>query len=243
MKIKVLVNSFNQGKELAECVNSIINQTYQDTEICIFDRGSTDMSRIVIENLMKADKRVTIVQNPQGEQGVINFQIDAKNKLSHLNFFDMGMNHFKKYPKLGIVTGLAQVFNEKNEYLGSLGKINGTGERNPFGSSQGSEMSLVTRQKLDVAGTFLPKDSSLVKDTSGDILFIHQTVIKINDDPKKIEPVFLTQESVFETKPFRVEGKDEGWIKNEILKESDIKVKKPRGRPRGSKNKIEPVTI
>ncbi len=229
MKLHVLVNSFNDAKTMGDCLNSVINQTYQDIDIEIFDRGSTDMSRSVIEQYMKSDKRITLSRREENYEAI--FAIDARNKLMHLNFFEIAMNHFKKYSKVGICTGIIQSFNEKNEYLGSLGKINGSGEQNAFSFSGNKEMSLISRDKLDVANTLLPIQSSIVRSAMGDIVFIHQTVLRFNDDPKKIEGVVFKNYAPVE-KPTEALPKD---VKNPP--------KKSRGRPKGALNKPKTSTI
>lgn len=226
MKLHVLINSLNNGASLAECIGSVINQTYQDIEIEIFDRGSTDMTRNIIEKFMQADKRIKLSTN--GAASPIGFLIDAKNKLTHLNFFEIAMNNFKKYPKLGICTGIIQSFNEKNEYLGSLGKINGNGDRSPFNFTENKDMSLLSRDKIDIQNTLLPVSSSIIRSSMGDVLFIHQTVLRFNDDPKKLDMIQLR-----EVLP----------VAEALPNFQKTLPKKTRGRPKGSKNKekAEPI--
>ena len=44
MKLSIIVPVHNTEKYLSECVNSLINQSYQDKEIILIDNGSTDES-------------------------------------------------------------------------------------------------------------------------------------------------------------------------------------------------------
>ncbi len=48
-KVSVIVPVYNVEKYLKRCINSILNQTLQDIEIIFVDDGSTDSSKIIIE--------------------------------------------------------------------------------------------------------------------------------------------------------------------------------------------------
>ena len=50
-KVSVIVNCHNGEKYLKECIKSIINQTYKNLEIIIFDDNSTDGSKKIIKNI------------------------------------------------------------------------------------------------------------------------------------------------------------------------------------------------
>ncbi len=47
--VSVLMPAFNSGLYIAEAIDSILNQTYSNIELIIFDDGSTDNTRAVIE--------------------------------------------------------------------------------------------------------------------------------------------------------------------------------------------------
>ena len=57
-KISVIVPVFNVENYLAHCLDSIINQTFQDIEIIVINDGSTDRSLEIINTYEKLDKRV-----------------------------------------------------------------------------------------------------------------------------------------------------------------------------------------
>lgn len=54
MKFSVLIPVYNTEKYLEECLQSILNQTYQDFEIIIVDDGSTDSSGTICDNYQNA---------------------------------------------------------------------------------------------------------------------------------------------------------------------------------------------
>ena len=49
MKISIIIPSFNQGKVLSGCLDSVISQTYSNKEVVIVDGGSTDETGDVVK--------------------------------------------------------------------------------------------------------------------------------------------------------------------------------------------------
>lgn len=67
-KISVIVPIYNTEKYLRNCLDSIINQTYQNLEIILVDDGSTDNSGVIIDDYAKKDKRIKVIhQKNQGQ--------------------------------------------------------------------------------------------------------------------------------------------------------------------------------
>ncbi len=51
MKVSVIVPVFNVEKYLAECLDSILAQTYSNFEVICINDGSTDSSLDILENI------------------------------------------------------------------------------------------------------------------------------------------------------------------------------------------------
>lgn len=66
--VSIIIPVYNVEKYLAQCLDSIINQTYQDIEIICINDGSTDNSKAIIEKYALQDERVKLIN--QTNQGV-----------------------------------------------------------------------------------------------------------------------------------------------------------------------------
>ena len=63
-KISVVMPVLNGEKYLAEAIESILNQTFQDFEFIIVDDGSTDQTPEILRSYANKDSRIQIVTNP-----------------------------------------------------------------------------------------------------------------------------------------------------------------------------------
>ncbi len=64
-KISVIISVYNTEKYIEKCIESILNQTYQNLEIILIEDGSQDNSLKIIEKYAKKDKRIVIIRNEQ----------------------------------------------------------------------------------------------------------------------------------------------------------------------------------
>ena len=69
MKISFIVPIYNVEKYLKQCLDSLINQTYQDIEVIAVNDGSTDTSLQILEDYAAVDKRICILN--QQNQGLL----------------------------------------------------------------------------------------------------------------------------------------------------------------------------
>lgn len=66
IKVSVIVPIYNVEEYLRRCVDSILNQTYQNMEIILVDDGSTDGSAIICDNYEKKDDRIVVIHKKNG---------------------------------------------------------------------------------------------------------------------------------------------------------------------------------
>ena len=82
--ISIIVPVYNTENYLNRCVESILNQTYEQFELILVDDGSTDNSFEVCEKYAKADNRVVVIHKDNGGQS------SARNlgiKSAHGNYY------------------------------------------------------------------------------------------------------------------------------------------------------------
>lgn len=71
--ISVIVPIYNIELYLKQCLESLINQIYQNIEIILVDDGSTDQSGVICEEYAEIDKRIIVIhQKNQGLSGARN---------------------------------------------------------------------------------------------------------------------------------------------------------------------------
>jgi len=63
IKVTVLLPVYNAEKYIAEAVNSVLNQTFEEFELLILNDGSTDKSVEILRSI--EDERITIINNPK----------------------------------------------------------------------------------------------------------------------------------------------------------------------------------
>ena len=71
--ISIIIPVYNVERYLAQCLDSVINQTYPNLEIICVNDGTTDSSGQILEQYAQKDGRiVVIVQENQGLSGARN---------------------------------------------------------------------------------------------------------------------------------------------------------------------------
>ena len=68
-KISIIIPCYNQEKYIAECLDSVLAQTFDDYEAIVVDDGSTDGSVKIIEEYLKKSDKIRLIK--QTNQGVI----------------------------------------------------------------------------------------------------------------------------------------------------------------------------
>jgi glycosyltransferase involved in cell wall biosynthesis len=65
--ISIIVPIYNSRKYIGRCIDSLINQTYEDIEIILVDDCSTDNSIEIAQEYAAIDKRIKIIKNDKNE--------------------------------------------------------------------------------------------------------------------------------------------------------------------------------
>lgn len=77
--VSALLKSYNHGRYIAEAIESVVSQDYEDLELIIVDDASTDASRQIIERYADEDPRIRVIFHERnlGISKVVNDGIDA----------------------------------------------------------------------------------------------------------------------------------------------------------------------
>lgn len=66
MKISIIVPVYNTELYLENCINSILNQTYENLEIILVNDGSKDKSGLICDKYAKIDNRIIVIHKENG---------------------------------------------------------------------------------------------------------------------------------------------------------------------------------
>ncbi len=69
-QISIVIPAYNAEKYIERCVDSIINQTFQDFEIIIVNNGSADGTKEICKELEKRDTRISFYDTGSDNKGV-----------------------------------------------------------------------------------------------------------------------------------------------------------------------------
>ena len=76
--VSVIMSVYNGAAFLSEAVESMLKQTFRDFEFIIVDDGSTDESRVILEEIAAVDARLSVIVQPN--RGLV----DALNRAIHV---------------------------------------------------------------------------------------------------------------------------------------------------------------
>ena len=94
--ISVIIPIFNVEKFLTACIDSVLNQTYENIEIILIDDGSTDTCPQICDKYEKKDSRVTVIHKENGGiSSARNAGLDASHG-EYIYFLD-GDDYIDKY--------------------------------------------------------------------------------------------------------------------------------------------------
>lgn len=87
-EISIIVPAYNEEKNIARCLDSILNQTFTDFEVLCVDDGSTDKTFDIIKEYSEKDSRIILFKNTlKGVSSARNLALDnAKGK--YIGFVD-----------------------------------------------------------------------------------------------------------------------------------------------------------
>lgn len=122
-KISVILTSFNHSKYLREAIESVLNQTYENFELIIWDDASEDDSWEIINSY--TDSRIKAFQNSESKRGVYGINkaisevaqaeyiaIHHSDDIWELNKLEKQVDFLDSHPAIGAVFSNAQAIDE-----------------------------------------------------------------------------------------------------------------------------------
>ncbi len=121
-KISVLMPAYNSDKFIAEAIESILNQTFNDFECIIINDGSTDNTADIVKKYAKQDKRIKFINNKknQGLIAVLNQGLDLcrgeyiarmdSDDISRPERFAKQVTYLDTHPDVAVVGGWHKEF-------------------------------------------------------------------------------------------------------------------------------------
>lgn len=112
--ISVIIPAYNIEKYIAQCLESIVKQTYQNIEILVVNDGSTDQTGNIIDEYARKDNRVKHLKKLNGglsdarNYGLDRAQGDIISFIDGDDFIDLDMyeclvSAFIKHPDIDII--------------------------------------------------------------------------------------------------------------------------------------------
>ncbi len=119
--VSIIVPCYNYGHFLAECLSSVLHQTYNDWECVIVDNGSTDNTAEVCKSFAAGDTRFRYIHTEQRgvsyarntgikqSSGKYILPLDADDKIEAA-FLEKTLKKIEKHPELTLVYSKARLF-------------------------------------------------------------------------------------------------------------------------------------
>jgi alpha-1,3-rhamnosyltransferase len=178
-RVSVFIASYNHARYLAECLDSILTQTYRDFEIVVVDDGSTDGSMAILEDYQYRYQGIVFVYTHPGHankgiSATCNLAI-SKTRGEYLAWtgsddtwysdkLEQQVAQLDQFPEYGMVYSYARFIDGEGKEFDGLYGVDITRDPNPVGlliqSCHPPAMTVVFRRGcLDKVGLF---DETLV---------------------------------------------------------------------------------
>ena len=122
-KISVVVPIYNVERYLKRCIDSIINQTYDNLEIILVNDGSKDSCLNICNEYKKKDERVIVIDQPNaGLSGARNSGIEIATG-EYISFIDSDDYIHKDFYKEMLSTAVKEKSDNANKKIMNILKI------------------------------------------------------------------------------------------------------------------------
>lgn len=126
--ISVVLRTYNQPRQmLADCINSVINQTYSNWELIIADDSTSQETTDLIKEFVGKDKRIILNKNGE-KRGYVGSMNDAlkecrgdfiavldSDDLAKPERFQLQLDYLENHPQCDILGGAMNIINKESE--------------------------------------------------------------------------------------------------------------------------------
>lgn len=125
--LSVIVPCYKQAEFIAETLDSIRKQTFQDWECIVVNDGSPDNASEIVNGFVKTDPRIRLIETPnrgvsaarntgiRASQGEFILPLDADDIILP-EYAQLAIEHFRKHPETKLVYSEARKFGQENKY-------------------------------------------------------------------------------------------------------------------------------
>ena len=123
--ITTIIPTYQRPKLLKRAILSVLNQTYPNFQVCVYDNASGDETGEVVKELAKKDSRVKYYCHSQNIGPVKNFnfglsRVDtpyfsflSDDDILLPNFYEDAFRGFEKYPEAGFIATQTLIASDK----------------------------------------------------------------------------------------------------------------------------------
>ena len=103
--VSIIIPIYNVAPYLAQCIQSVLAQSYENLDIILVDDGSSDESLAIALEFAKKDKRIFVVSKPNGGQATArNYGLEFIKGSALREFFESGLkdkqsSHIQSFAK------------------------------------------------------------------------------------------------------------------------------------------------
>ena len=127
-QITVVMPAFNAERYLSQAINSVLNQTYRDFTLIVFDDGSKDDTPRILKEFMKSDCRVQVVTGENRGYSrclVDGFSMAETELVARMDADDVSLpnrlksqvEHMERNPNCVVVGGAIEAIDEYGDSL------------------------------------------------------------------------------------------------------------------------------
>ena len=127
-KVSIIIPCYNQGKYVADAINSALSQTYKNIEIVVYNDASNDNSSEIIKTFVNKNKNIIFIDNTLNHgviyarntaidtsQGEYILPLDADDTIEP-TYVEKAVKVLDENPEIGIVYCKARKFGVKKKY-------------------------------------------------------------------------------------------------------------------------------